>query len=212
MIAKNPEKSKFTDLDPKLLDTPFEVKTNWHVLTGAPCSGKTTLIDLLAARGFQTVTEVGRRYIEQEIARGRTLDEIRASEVIFSRLIKDLQLETERGLMPQEVIFLDRGFPDCLTFFRLRGLDPNGILPECFYYHYATVFILDRFTLQKDCVRTEDDVAADLLDKWLACDYIALGYDVVRVPVLPPEERLAFVLERALGDWGQPLAERSQRK
>jgi predicted ATPase len=27
-------------------------------------------------------------------------------------------------------------------------------------------------------------------------DYSALGYNIVRVPVLPPEERLAFVLER----------------
>ncbi len=43
-----------TELDPDLLSTPFRVQTNWHVITGAACSGKTTLIDLLADKGFQT--------------------------------------------------------------------------------------------------------------------------------------------------------------
>ena len=42
----------------------------------------------------------------------------------------------------------------------------------------------------------EDDAAAGFLDEWLARDYCALGYSVVRVPVLSPKERLAFVLER----------------
>ena len=49
---------KTTKLDPDLLPTPFEVQTNWHVITGAPCSGKTTLIDQLADKGFHTVPEV----------------------------------------------------------------------------------------------------------------------------------------------------------
>jgi hypothetical protein len=31
------------ELDPDLLSAPFRVQTNWHVITGAACSGKTTL-------------------------------------------------------------------------------------------------------------------------------------------------------------------------
>jgi predicted ATPase len=183
-------------LDPHLLSTHFAAQTRWHVITGAPCSGKTTLIDLLVANGFQTVPEVGRKYIEGEIARGRTLAEIRASEAAFAIMIKELSLATERGLPVEEVIFLDRAFPDCLTFYRLHGLDPNEILPECFHHHYASVFVLDRFPVQKDTARVEDDNAAAIIDEWLARDYSALGYPVVRVPVLPPEDRLAFILER----------------
>jgi hypothetical protein len=40
-----------TELDPQLLSTPFGIQTNWHVITGAPSSGKSTLIDQLADRG-----------------------------------------------------------------------------------------------------------------------------------------------------------------
>ena len=56
--------------------------------------------------------------------------------------------------------------------------------------------MLDRFPVQLDGVRIEDEAAADYLDEWHYHDYTALGYRVVRVPVLPPQERLAFVLER----------------
>ena len=110
--------------------------------------------------------------------------------------IRDLQLEIEGGLRANDVTFLDRAFPDCLAFFRVVGLNPNQILAECFHHRYASVFVLDRLPVQQDGVRTEDDATAGLLDEWLARDYSALGYGVVRVPVMSREERLAFVLER----------------
>ena len=196
MFRSHHQDSMATELDPDQLSTPFGVQTNWHVITGAPCSGKTTIIELLAAKGFQAVPEVGRKYIEREIARGRTLDEIRAIDVDFCCVIRELQLETECGLRPEVVIFLDRAFPDCLAFYRKSGMDPNEILPECFHHRYASVFVLDRFPTQKDCARIEDEVAAEFLDEWHPRDYSSLGYKVVRVPVLPPEERLRFVLDR----------------
>ena len=105
-------------------------------------------------------------------------------------------LEIERGLDPNEVICLDRGYPDALAFCRQIGLDPNEYLPDCFHHRYASVFILDRFPVQMNGVRTEDDAAADFLDEWHYRDYKALGYRTVRVPVIPPQERLALVLRR----------------
>jgi hypothetical protein len=50
-----------TELNPDLLPAPFGVQTNWHVITGAQSSGKTTLIDQLADEGFRTVPEVARQ-------------------------------------------------------------------------------------------------------------------------------------------------------
>jgi predicted ATPase len=195
MFGSSQHDFRATELEPDLLSTPFGVQTNWHVITGAICSGKTTLIDQLADKGFQTVPETGRQYVEREVARGRTLDEIREDEAT-ERGIADVQLRIEGGLRATDVVFLDRALPDCLAFRRVAGLNPNEILAECFYHRYASVFILHRLPVQRNGLRTEDDTVAGLLDEWLVRDYIALGYSVVRVPVLPPEERLAFVLER----------------
>jgi predicted ATPase len=196
MIDNPQHKFRATELNLDLLSTPFGLQTNWHVITGAPCSGKTTLIDQLADKGFQTTPEIGRKYIKREMARGRTIDQIRGNSATFARAIKDMQLGIEHGLRATDVIFLDRAFPDCLAFYRVRGLNPNEILLECFHYRYASVFILDPLPFQENGARDDDAAIAGYLNEWLARDYSALGYSVVSVPVLSPQERLTFVLER----------------
>jgi len=187
---------RFTELDPDLLLMPFRVQTNWHVITGAVSSGKSTLLDQLADRGFQTVPETGRLCFEREMAKGRTIDEIRENMAALQIAIKDMQLEIEHGLRANDVIFLDGAVPGSLTWFRAFGLNPNEILPECFHHRYASVFILDPLPFQENGARNGDAPIADFLDEWIARDYSALGYRVLRVPVLSHEERLAFVLER----------------
>ncbi len=189
-------KFRNTGLDPNLISTPFNVQTNWCVITGASCSGKTTLIELLAGKGFQTVPEAGRNFFERELAQGRTIDEIREDQAGFTRQVYDLMVKHENGLQATEVNFLDRALPDGFAFYRLGGLNPNEILPDCFQHRYAFVFMLDRLPYQKDGVRVADDETAAYLESWILRDYSALGYKVVRVPVLSPEERLAFVLEQ----------------
>ena len=185
-----------TELDLDFLSTPFKVQTNWHVITGASCSGKTTLIDQLADKRFQTVPEAARQYFETELAKGRRIDEIRENRSALACQIYDIMKELERELQDNEVTFLDRALPDLLAFYRFAGMNPNEILPDCFQHHYASVFMLDRFPYQRDGVRTADDETAAYFEAWTYRDYSALGYNVIRVPVLPPEERLAFVLDR----------------
>jgi predicted ATPase len=184
-----------TDLDPSLLSTHFGIQTAWHVITGGPCSGKTTLIDQLADRGFRTIPETARLYIEKEMARARTIDEIREDADALERGLIEMQLRFERALRATDVAFLDWGLPDGLTYCRVAGLNPSEFLPECFHHRYASIFVLDRLPIQQDCLRIEEDATAGLLDEWLARDYGALGYDVVRVPVASPKDRLAFAPE-----------------
>jgi len=88
------------------------------------------------------------------------------------------------------------GLGDAFAFYRSVGLDPNPIIKDCFQNRYKTVFMLHRFLYQKDGVRVADDDTAAYLESWIVRDYNALGYEVIWVPVLSPEERLEFVLER----------------
>lgn len=185
-------------LDPNLLSTPFAIQTNWHVITGAVSCGKTTLIELLADNGFQTLPEQSRPYIEGELAKGRTLDQIFANQA-DQRAITDRRRRAELGLRATDVVFLDRALPDHLWFWRLYGLDPNELLQECFRCRYASVFILDLLPLELDGARIDHERFTVLLDGALVRDYSALGYEVVRVPILSPQERLEFVLERLSG-------------
>jgi predicted ATPase len=183
------------ELDPEILKTPFKVQTNWHVITGAPCSGKTTMVNALSERGYKTVQEGARQYFENEMAKGRSLDDIR-NDVVLQGGIFTLQLTLESQLSPDDNIFLDRGLLDSLTFHRIFGIDPNGLLPECFHHRYATIFILDPLPNLRDTkLGPEDEASAIFLDEWHMRDYKSVGYHVIRVPVLPIDERVDFILE-----------------
>ncbi len=189
--------SRTVELDPDILATPFKIETNWHVLTGAACTGKTTLIDMLAEKGYQIVPESARLFFEQEMAKGRKLEDIRKDGGSLQHDIATLQLKFESACQARRMTFLDRALPDSLTFYRVSGLNPNEILPKCFFHHYATVFVLERLPLHRNqTLGPEDEETSEFLTEWLYRDYSALGYKVVRVPVLSPPERLAFILER----------------
>ena len=189
--------SRTIELDPDILSMPFKIDTNWHVLTGAACTGKTTLIDMLAKKGYQVVPESARLFFEQEMAKGRNLEEIRKDGGSLQRGIAAMQWTLESECQANRITFLDRALPDSLTFYRVYGLNPNEILPKCFFHRYTSVFLLERLPHHRNqTLGPEDDETSEFLTEWLYRDYNAIGYSVIKVPVLSPAERLAFILER----------------
>ena len=53
---------------------------------------------------------------------------------------------------------------------------------------------MERFPLQTDYARVEDEQTVKLLDKSIYRTYLDLGYDVVRVPPKSTEERIELIL------------------
>lgn len=56
------------------------MKNNWFALTGAPSSGKTTVLKELEKKGYKVYEEWARVYIDSEMQKGKTLKEIRKDE------------------------------------------------------------------------------------------------------------------------------------
>jgi len=153
------------------------------------------VVEALARRGLTTVAEASRTYIREELARGRTLTDIRADDAAYQRTMVARKVATEAALDPDSTVVFDRGMPDSISYFRKAGLDPEEARRACLRFRYATVFLFERLPLLQDGARVEDDAMAARLEAWLAQDYAALGYEVVRIPVLPIEERVQRVLE-----------------
>ena len=172
------------------------IKTNWYVITGGPSSGKTTTINLLQSRGYKTTIEHARHYIDTKKVTGKTVEEIRANQIVFQQGILDMQIEQEQAISPDEVVFLDRAIPDALAYYRFLELPIDKKLQDVLHGHaYKKVFILDPLPLVSDYARTEDGESQKKIHALLAEVYKSLSYPVVHVPVLPPEERVDFILK-----------------
>lgn len=184
------------DLDRARIGAASPTSTRWYVLTGAAACGKTTLLRQLESEGFAAMRETARWYFDRELAAGRSLADLRSDDAALQCAIAALQRRAEEGADPGREMFLDRALPDSLAFYRIVGLDPNGLLPDCLDRRYAGVFILDSLHAHRSAtLGPEDERSSVFLDEWLERDYRTLGYDVVRVPAIPPAERLAFVLD-----------------
>jgi predicted ATPase len=170
--------------------------TNWYVITGAPCSGKTSVINALEQQGYQVVHEVARAYIDDEMSKGKSLEQIKSDAYRFENHVFISKLKIEASLPTDEIVFLDRAVPDSIAYFQLEGLDPGQPLEKSKAVRYKKIFLFERLAFLEDGVRSEDDLLAEKLDNLLQAAYQALKYDIVRVPATSVEERTAFVLER----------------
>jgi predicted ATPase len=170
--------------------------TNWCVITGAPCSGKTTVIRALAQAGYPVVHEAARRTIAAEIAAGRNPREIRRNPLAFQRRVLAAKLAEERRLPRSETVFIDRGIPDSIAYFRFHGLDPAAPLQHSRRFRYRRIFFFERLPMVPDEIRHETPEAAARLDSLLLEAYRMLAYPVIPVPVLPVAARIHHILER----------------
>jgi predicted ATPase len=172
-------------------------EVNWCVITGGPSSGKSTIIRLLKDMGYETTIELARHYIDLQRMNGRSTEEIRANQRQFQHKVLNLQINSEKKLDPKELVFLDRGLPDELAYYKYFNLEPDEKLVEHLNdYRYRTIFILDLLPLDKDYARTEDLAAQKALHKMIIDVYKERGEPIVFVPVLPPKERVAFILDK----------------
>lgn len=169
-------------------------RTNWCVFTGAPCSGKSSVIDGLADRGHPVVPEAARAFIDNRLAQGYTLSEAKADILAFERHILYEKVRIENDLSADRMVFLDRAVPDSIAYFQLEGLDIAEPLKLSRAVRYAKVFLFDRLMFAKDAVRSETHSLAVRIESLLADSYAMLGYDIIRVPLMSIAQRIEFVL------------------
>ena len=170
------------------------MNTKWYVITGAPNSGKTTVINSLAKLGYQTVPEIARILIDEEMKKGKTLEDIRKNDMEFQRKVLKVKIEIEKKLSKSKIVFLDRGIPDNIAYLQAYDLNYEDVLEFCKEKIYRKIFLLERFPFKKDYARIENDETAEKLQFLLRKVYSDLGYEVIGVPTVSVEERLKIIL------------------
>lgn len=172
----------------------------FFVLTGSPGSGKTTLIEALAAEGYATAPEAGRNIIRDQVIVGGSALPWR-DKTLFAELMLAWELRshhTVSGLAGP--VFFDRGVLDTLAYLLLSGLPvPAHMEKAAEHFRYnRRVFIAPPWPeiFSQDAERKQDlDEAKRTFDA-LADTYPRYGYELITLPRTSVEKRLAFIFEQ----------------
>lgn len=170
-------------------------KTNWYVITGGPCSGKTTVVSILRERGYLTSVEEARHYIDLQQANGKSIEEVRRHQAEFQRHVLHMQIALEHSLPEHEIVFLDRAIPDARAYYRYLNLpEDQRLASELETVGYKKVFILDPLPLVNDYARREDSRAQTSIHHRIIEVYETLPFPLVNIPVVPPQERADLII------------------
>ncbi len=169
-----------------------------YVITGGPCTGKSSTILELHNAGYMIIPEVSRSIIEEE--------QIKENPILpwtnlytFNELVTAKQKLLEEKIEDNihKLIFLDRGMHDNLVYCAYGDISiPPELLFETQIKRYDHIFLLDRLPLYVvDEQRKEDSEKGISLHAGFEKVYRDAGYDVTRVPVRSIEERAQFILD-----------------
>jgi predicted ATPase len=176
------------------------VRNNFYILSGGPGSGKTTLIEILRARGYGCVEEAGRKIIQQQVKFGGDAvhwkDQIKFREVMLSWCVDAFENVIER-VRP---VFFDRAIPELIGYSALiKAENPPYIQRAADLFRYnPMVFVAPPWKeiYRNDVERKQSFEEA--IDSYLAAtaSYVKCGYSLVELPKGSAIERVDFVLRR----------------
>jgi predicted ATPase len=174
-----------------------EIETNWCVLTGGPCSGKSSIRNMLADLGHATFPETAEVIIKEGVALGMTPEEVRADLSSFQEHILAADLSIALSHPPEELTFFDTSLIDDLVYQDVytESVYPEGVLSVIDCIRYRTVCIFDQLPHQMNGIRVEDHDLSRQINARIEEYYRAAGYEIHRIPVDTPERRLERILE-----------------
>jgi predicted ATPase len=147
------------------------------VVTGAPCSGKTTLMKELDRLGFLTIKESAEEvFLKHEISDYSKLPMEEWIEI--QKEISEMQMEKENNLPKDKTAFLDRSLVDSIPYFKLRKVKfDDKYLDHIKSSRYDAIFFCEiTKPYVTNNVRSENEAQATVLRNLTYDVYIFFGY------------------------------------
>lgn len=165
-----------------------------HIITGAPGTGKTTLIEALKAEGYPCMPEVSRQVIILEQQSGSTgtpwQDIVRFADLVFHGFLGGVAAYPE-------ALFTDRSPIDLIAYLYLEG---KPIFKELDQYPYSEKFRKRVFfaptwesIYHPDEQRQQDFAYCLELEGALVNVYTERSFELVYLPKEPVAQRVTFV-------------------
>ena len=169
----------------------------FHVVTGGPGAGKSTLIEALAVLEYPHMPEAGRAIIRDQVEIcGQALPW--ADRPAFAELMLSWELRSYRAAAAYAgPVLFDRGVPDVVGYLRLVGARvPEHVERAARLFHYhRKVFVAPPWPeiFARDAERKQTLEEAEATYHAVSGAYRDFGYELVEVPRVPMPKRVAFV-------------------
>lgn len=175
------------------------------VITGAPGTGKTSIVKKLETSGYYCYHEIIRDMTAEAKQVESTQKQV-SNPLVFvddpmafnNALLNGRKAHFDDSLSIQEAIcFFDRGMPDVLAYMDYFNQKyPTSFETICHEKRYDHIFILPpwKSIYTSDNERLESFAEAEELHHNLSETYKRFGYDPILVPKASVDERMLFVL------------------
>lgn len=171
-----------------------------YLITGCSGGGKSSLIDALAASGFATMPEAGRRIVQEQLATGGNAIPWEDMDSFIERLSAASIEHFDRANGFNQTVFFDRGFIEPLAHWRSRDSQ-------------AFLTLNDRIGSRRYCVpvfvappwpelfvsdnERQHDFSEAVREYHSICEMLnVLHYRQIEIPKLPVENRAEFVVNQ----------------
>lgn len=175
-----------------------------YVITGGPCSGKTTTVNAFVKEGYFIVHESAREVIKElkqtcrELITWRGDVNERQTKIMGMQLKLEKEAEEKAKKENKNIIFIDRGIPDGIAFYKISNTKlPEKLLEESRpeKRKYCKIFFLKPIQYKTDGIRKEPPEIANRIAELTHHAYEELGYMIVNVPAMSVHERVKFIKE-----------------
>ena len=166
------------------------------VISGAPGTGKTSVINQLSKSGYKCHNEVSREIIAHQLQiNGETTpwqDVYKFSEIVINERLKQFKLASNN------IEFYDRGIIDSFAYLFKDNisLKEEWITIAKEYKYFNKVFITPPWEeiYHTDQERKEDFITAKKIHSHLIKAYEAFDYKPIFIPKTTIQERINFIL------------------
>ena len=170
-----------------------------YIISGAPGTGKTTIINALKKKDHYCAEEISRELIAQQISIGGDIlpwkDQIAFENKIAHKRYKQY-LDSPKNC----ICFFDRSSVDCIAYLNNNKLEStsqiNQIIKNCIFNKTVFYTPIWEEIYKNDSERQESFDQSIRIDKYLKDSYIKFGYTIIEIPKTTLDKRVNFILSQ----------------
>ena len=170
-----------------------------YIISGAPGTGKTTIINALKKKDHYCAEEISRELIAEQKSIGGNILPWK-DQIAFENKIAHKRYKQYLDSPENCICFFDRSSIDCIAYLNSNKLEATSqiieIIKNCTFNKTAFYTPIWEEIYVTDTERKENIEQAKKIEKELIKCYQSFGYTVIEIPKTTLDKRINFILSQ----------------